>query len=329
MKKIFPLFLVLLALAGNAMAKTERADYDVIPLPKEVKEDSTQVFTLQQGMGVAYDAADPEVFRNVQFLCQWVEDMTGIRLRLTPEDKKAAVRLSLDYPASKDESEAELTEQQKEAYVIKVDKKGLDIRARKPVGLFRAAQTLRKALPVVKGAGVELPFAARVYHDLLKAGAKLDACPLNIDELVEAGVKCVKIEGRMKRPEYTAVVTGIYSKVIHDRTMPTEKDFEALELARRLRLKVDEDSLVRGALLHDYFLYDWHEPDPDRPLHGFYHPKAALKNARRDYGVNAREEDIILHHMFPLTLSPPRTKEGLLVCLADKLCAIKETVMRG
>ena len=45
MKKIFPLFLVLLALAGNAMAKTERADYDVIPLPKEVKEDSTQVFT--------------------------------------------------------------------------------------------------------------------------------------------------------------------------------------------------------------------------------------------------------------------------------------------
>lgn len=34
-------------------------------------------------------------------------------------------------------------------------------------------------------AGVELPFAARVYHDLLKAGAKLDACPLNIDELVE------------------------------------------------------------------------------------------------------------------------------------------------
>ena len=103
----------------------------------------------------------------------------------------------------------------------------------------------------------------------------------------------------------------------------------ALELARRLRLKVDEDSLVRGALLHDYFLYDWHEPDPDRPLHGFYHPKAALKNARRDYGVNAREEDIILHHMFPLTLSPPRTKEGLLVCLADKLCAIKETVKRG
>ena len=100
-------------------------------------------------------------------------------------------------------------------------------------------------------------------------------------------------------------------------------------LCKALKMKVKEEDLVRGAMLHDYFLYDWHDPDPDRPLHGFYHPKAALKNARRDYGVNAREEDIILHHMFPLTLSPPRTKEGLLVCLADKLCAVRETVKRG
>ena len=102
----------------------------------------------------------------------------------------------------------------------------------------------------------------------------------------------------------------------------------ALSLARRLGLRVNEAALVRGALLHDYFLYDWHEPDPDRPLHGFYHPKAALANARRDYGVSALEGDIISHHMFPLTLKPPRTKEGLLVCLADKICAVRETVAR-
>ena len=103
----------------------------------------------------------------------------------------------------------------------------------------------------------------------------------------------------------------------------------ALKLARKMKLQVDEASLVRGALLHDYFLYDWHDPDPNRPLHGYYHPKAALDNARRDYGVNALEEDIILHHMFPLTPMPPRTKEGMLVCLADKLCATRETVKRG
>ena len=103
----------------------------------------------------------------------------------------------------------------------------------------------------------------------------------------------------------------------------------ALRLARRMRLRIDEDSLIRGALLHDYFLYDWHVRDPERPLHGFYHPKAALKNASEDFRLNHRECNIIRRHMFPLTPVPPATKEGLLVCLADKLCALRETFSRG
>ena len=102
----------------------------------------------------------------------------------------------------------------------------------------------------------------------------------------------------------------------------------ALRIARRLPFRFDEASLVRGALLHDYFLYDWHIPERGRPLHGFYHPKTALDNARRDYGVNDTESDIIRHHMFPLTLIPPRTREGLVVCLADKICAFRETPRR-
>ena len=32
----------------------------------------------------------------------------------------------------------------------------------------------------------------------------------------------------------------------------------ACALARALHLRVDENALIRGALLHDYFLYDWH-----------------------------------------------------------------------
>lgn len=102
----------------------------------------------------------------------------------------------------------------------------------------------------------------------------------------------------------------------------------ALRLSRRLRLRVDEDSLIRGALLHDYFLYDWHVRNPERPLHGFYHPKAALKNALADFILNHRERNIIRRHMFPLTPVPPTTREGLLVCLADKLCALRETFRR-
>ena len=160
MKKLSFFLFIALVIAGTLSANAQRAEYDVIPLPKEVKVDSANVFVLKNGMGVSFDASSEEIFRNVVFLRQWVEETTGISLKLTPTDKKAAIRLSLDYKEAKDEAEAELTEQQKEAYRIKVDKKGIAIIARQPIGLFRAAQTLRKSLPIVKNADkVELPYA--------------------------------------------------------------------------------------------------------------------------------------------------------------------------
>ena len=36
----------------------------------------------------------------------------------------------------------------------------------------------------------------------------------------------------------------------------------------RIGVRVDRPSLIRGALLHDYFLYDWHDPDPSHRLPG-------------------------------------------------------------
>ena len=103
----------------------------------------------------------------------------------------------------------------------------------------------------------------------------------------------------------------------------------SLRLAKRLPFRVDREALVRGALLHDYFLYDWHQPDPNRPNHAFFHPRMAWENASRDYELGATEEDIIRHHMFPVVPLPPRTAEGWIVCVADTLCAVGETVRRG
>lgn len=43
-----------------------------------------------------------------------------------------------------------------------------------------------------------------------------DVCGLDfIPQLIKAGVKCFKIEGRMKTPEYVAIVTSIYKKYIN------------------------------------------------------------------------------------------------------------------
>ena len=89
---------------------------------------------------------------------------------------------------------------------------------------------------------------------------------------------------------------------------------------------VNRRELIRGALLHDYFLYDWHEKNAGHRFHGFIHAGRALQNARKDFKLTIREENIILRHMFPLNVVPPMCKEAWLVCLADKICASKETV---
>ena len=98
-----------------------------------------------------------------------------------------------------------------------------------------------------------------------------------------------------------------------------------LQLAALLRLRTDTRSLVRGALLHDYFLYDWHIKEKGRPLHGTHHARRAMKNAERDFGLNKIERNMILAHMFPLNLTLPRYRESVLLCTADKLCALRET----
>lgn len=98
-----------------------------------------------------------------------------------------------------------------------------------------------------------------------------------------------------------------------------------VRLARALALRVDTQALVRGALLHDYFLYDWHDPDPSHRLHGFRHAGFALRNAGRDFSLGPIERNMIASHMFPMNLVLPRFRESLLLCLADKICSFCET----
>ena len=159
------LILALFIACAPTFAAAERADYRVIPQPKSVQVDDSQAFTLQPGMGIAFDASDPEISRNAHFLRTWIQQLTGVQLAMTPNGKKAAVRLVIGLDADKKLKKGKkgaaattLTEQQQEAYTISVDKSGITIAARKPVGLFRAAQTLRKALPAAEQSSIELPF---------------------------------------------------------------------------------------------------------------------------------------------------------------------------
>ena len=68
-------------------------------------------------------------------------------------------------------------------------------------------------------------------------GGRMDDYPLSLKDncladrlqaLEEAGVACVKIEGRMKRPEYTGIVTGVYSKLLREKRSPLPEEMALL-----------------------------------------------------------------------------------------------------
>ena len=84
--------------------------------------------------------------------------------------------------------------------------------------------------------------------------------------------------------------------------------------------------LLRGALLHDFYLYDCHAKGA-RLRHCTKHPRIALENAQKIYpDLSETERDIIKHHMFPVTPVPPHTREGWIVCMYDKVATISDCI---
>ncbi len=74
--------------------------------------------------------------------------------------------------------------------------------------------------------GVDGP--CRGGHPLSLKDANLSAYLAEMDEI---GVDCLKLEGRMKRPEYVAVITGIYRRLMDEKRRPTAEEARQLEQA--------------------------------------------------------------------------------------------------
>ncbi len=88
---------------------------------------------------------------------------------------------------------------------------------------------------------------------------------------------------------------------------------------------IDRAQFVRAALLHDYYGYDWHDRKKGTRAHLFTHPRRALENAKRlDPSLTKTQADMILHHMFPLVPSLPRSRAAWLLCLYDKLATLHD-----
>ena len=128
--------------------------------------------------------------------------------------------------------------------------------------------------------------------------------------------------------DFTTIPTGLQHGTVTVHTHCINVAKYSLMLADKLKIRVRRRELIRGALLHDYFLYDWHDKNHINPfkLHGFFHPGRALKNAIRDFELTEREQDIIRKHMWPMTIIPPKCREAWIVTAADKWVSLLETL---
>lgn len=130
----------------------------------------------------------------------------------------------------------------------------------------------------------------------------------------------------------TEVVQEMDKYIQHGSTTTLDHCIAVSYLAYRLAKKKDLDyiSVARAGLLHDFYLYDWHELPKEKRFfkkHGFTHPQIAYENASKYFDLNDVEKDIIVKHMWPLTLRHiPKYKETTLVSFADKVVSSKETV---
>lgn len=101
--------------------------------------------------------------------------------------------------------------------------------------------------------------------------------------------------------------------------------YVAFRVARRWGM--DYRTAARAGLLHDLYLYDAHDKTKYYGNQCFAHPVNALKNAWALCGsLSPKEENIIVSHMWPLAKRMPRSREAVVVNLADKVCATMEVL---
>ena len=99
----------------------------------------------------------------------------------------------------------------------------------------------------------------------------------------------------------------------------------ALWFNKVLRAGVNEDDLFLAAILHDYYLYDWHTFGDK--LHGYHHPYIAAQNAARDFNASHAVQRMIETHMWPLNIRDiPRSRGAWILTLSDKVISTQETV---
>ncbi len=103
---------------------------------------------------------------------------------------------------------------------------------------------------------------------------------------------------------------------------------KAYFIARKINIQFgkpifNEYDVAIGGILHDFYYNDYTKDKTKKPFfkqHGFVHAREALNNSKKYFPeyLDERIENVILRHMFPLNIVPPKNKEAWLITFVDK-----------
>ena len=146
-------------------------------------------------------------------------------------------------------------------------------------------------------------------------------------------------------PEQKEQLEKIYQTFLHDEKVMQMKDIpmhrgsncyeHCFMVARRAirrsqkfyNRKVELEVVLIGAILHDYYLYDWRKDRSKLKHHGREHPFIASENASRDFNISPAVKKVIETHMWPMRIKAfPKSKEARIVTWSDKFVALRQAL---
>ncbi len=128
----------------------QKADYKIIPAPKQTELTGGTDFALNRRTVITYPGSDVELSNEANFLAKYIEEMSGYKpfVKESGNEMQNAINLKI----SKSEFERE------NAYKIVVSEKSINVTGADAAGVFYGIQTLRKSMGVVeRGSVLEFP----------------------------------------------------------------------------------------------------------------------------------------------------------------------------
>ena len=139
------------------LAVTRVADYQVVPLPKQISSQKGEPFLLTSDCRVVVEQETPEMCRNAEFLLHYLSEEVGLQLlQATKTVREKTILLRLNTKLSLGD----------EGYRMTVKKQGVTIEGCTAKGVFYGIQTLRKSLALDEvPQWVEIALPAVVIED--------------------------------------------------------------------------------------------------------------------------------------------------------------------